>query len=109
MMIINTPASSVNNTKHLFNNNTSATHEGKAATNNDVAWDVKIPEHANDASTHKHHSEEDGKHHQFHLERVRNIRRGKKLCCFISHFIIAIMHISLLLCLFQHSLQTLFH
>ena len=62
-----------------------------------VNWNLFAPTLA-DNVTHSH-PDEDGRHHQFHFERLSKLRRGRKLCCAISKFIIVVMHISLLLLL----------
>ena len=60
----------------------------------DYNWNLFVPTLADNA-THSH-ANEDGKHHQFHFERLSRLRRGRKICCAIGKFIIFIMHICLL-------------
>ena len=62
-----------------------------------VNWNLIVPPLA-DNLTHSH-GDEDGRHHQFHFERLSRLRRGRKLCCVLCKFIIFIMHLSLLVLL----------
>ena len=62
-----------------------------------VNWNLFVPTLADNA-THSH-PDEDGRHHQFHFERLTKIRRGRRILCALCKFIILIMHISLLVLL----------
>lgn len=63
-----------------------------------VNWNLFTPTLADNIS-HSHNHNEDGRHHQFHFERLSRLRRGRKLCCALCKFIIFIMHMSLLVLL----------
>jgi len=49
-----------------------------------------------ETSTKKGHSDEDGKHHHFHMHRTKKIKRLVSLVCFIAKLLLVITHICLL-------------
>jgi Sec-independent protein translocase protein TatA len=49
-----------------------------------------------EAGTKKAHSDEDGKHHHFHMHRAKKIKRLVSLVCFIAKLLLVITHICLL-------------
>jgi len=62
-----------------------------------INWNLFVPTLADNIS--HSHPDEDGRHHQFHFERLSKIRRGRRIICAICKFIIFIMHMSLLVLL----------
>ena len=55
-------------------------------------------------SNKKVHSEEDGKHHHFHLHRAKRVKHQIKLICFLAKLLLVIAHICLLVFVFYASL-----
>ena len=49
-----------------------------------------------EAGTKKAHSDEDGKHHHFHMHRAKKAKRLVSLVCFIAKLLLVITHICLL-------------
>ncbi len=47
------------------------------------------------------HAEEDGKHHHFHMDRVRRLRRFFNIFCLLTKFFLAITHICILITVFK--------
>lgn len=47
------------------------------------------------------HSEEDGKHHDFHMDRLKRIRRFCNILCLLTKCFLAITHICILFSLFK--------
>jgi hypothetical protein len=57
----------------------------------------------------KAHSEEDGKHHHFHMHRAKKSRRCANLVCFFAKIFLVIMHICLLIYVYQSTLAHAAH
>ncbi|TMI64802.1 MAG: hypothetical protein E6H07_02485 [Bacteroidetes bacterium] len=49
-----------------------------------------------EAGTKKAHSDEDGRHHHFHMHRAKKAKRLVSLVCFIAKLLLVITHICLL-------------
>jgi hypothetical protein len=47
------------------------------------------------------HAEEDGKHHHFHMDRVKRMRRFVKIFTLVTKCFLAITHICILVCVFK--------
>ncbi|MBA2498685.1 MAG: hypothetical protein H0V30_03065 [Chitinophagaceae bacterium] len=90
-------SNSVSNKNMVFNFNAIEAPVAQQESVPFVNWNPFVPTLADNVNN--HHPDEDGKHHQFHFERLSRMRRGGKICCAICKFIILIMHISLLILL----------
>ena len=51
--------------------------------------------------SHGHHGEEDGKHHHFHMDRVRRLKRFCNLFCVVTKCFLMITHLCILISLFK--------
>jgi hypothetical protein len=52
----------------------------------------------------KAHSEEDGKHHHFHMHRAKRVKRFCNVLCFMAKILLLITHICLLVYVFKATL-----
>jgi len=57
-----------------------------------------------DATHRRSHSEEDGKHHHFHMHRARKAKKHAGLVCFLAKLLLVITHICLLVYVYQATL-----
>ena len=57
----------------------------------------------------KAHSEEDGKHHHFHMHRAKKVRRCARLVCVLAKILLLIMHICLLAYAYYSTLAHVAH
>lgn len=62
-----------------------------------------------EASHKKSHTEEDGKHHHFHLYRAKKIKYWSGLVCMAAKFLIVISHICLLFYVYHSLLAHVAH
>jgi hypothetical protein len=54
-----------------------------------------------DATHRRSHSEEDGKHHHFHMHRARKAKKHAGLVCFLAKILLVITHICLLVYVYE--------
>lgn len=62
-----------------------------------------------DATHRRSHSEEDGKHHHFHMHRARKAKKHAGLICFLAKLLLLITHICLLIYVYQATLAHAAH
>lgn len=62
-----------------------------------------------DATHRRSHSEEDGKHHHFHMHRARRAKKHAGLVCFLAKLFLLIAHICLLVYVYHSTLAHAAH
>ena len=62
-----------------------------------------------ESSHRRSHSEEDGKHHHFHMHRARKAKKHGSLVCFFAKLLLLITHICLLIYVYQSTIAHASH
>ena len=90
-----------------------STHPGQSKNNRPFKQPHKDGEkdhHGPKDATHRRsHSEEDGKHHHFHMHRARKAKKHAGLICFLAKLLLLITHICLLIYVYQATLAHAAH
>ena len=90
-----------------------STHPGQSKNNRPLKQPHKDGEkdhHGPKDATHRRsHSEEDGKHHHFHMHRARKAKKHAGLICFLAKLFLLIAHICLLVYVYHSILAHASH